>query len=119
MPSEKIADVVINYLQSSHVLRLVILHPRFIASLDLGLAEGAPHQSLELLDVFEAVLEVIEVVHVLHELLGVGVAAYLHLLHHVDVRVLLLAHSVIYYPIHTHHRTHSTAKQIKEKEPKN
>jgi hypothetical protein len=39
-------------------------------------------------------------VHVLHELLSVRVAAYLHLLHHVDVRLLLLAHSVIYYAIH-------------------
>jgi len=118
LPREEVADVVIDDLQPSHVFRLVVLHPRLVASLDLGLAEGAPHQSFELLDVLEAVLEVIEVVHVLHELLSVRVAAYLHLLHHVDVRLLLLAHSVIYYAIHPS-PMHTTAKQIKETEPKN
>jgi hypothetical protein len=58
-------------------------------------------------------------VHVLHELLSVRVAAYLHLLHHVDVRLLLLAHSVIYYAIRTPRLMHTTGKKIKEKEPKN
>lgn len=97
------------------MLRLVILNPRLIVAGELRLAEGATHEPFQLVDILQTILQVIEVVHVLQELLGVGVTADLHLLHHVDVGVLVFAHLQLYYyhaPSPTHHtRIHTACPQ--------
>lgn len=96
MFGQEIADIVINHLKSSHMLGLVVQNLRIIITLYLRLSESATHQALELFDILKTVLEIIEIVNVLEQLLGVRVTAYLHLLNHVNVGVLVLAHLCSY-----------------------
>lgn len=78
------------------MLGLVVQNLRIIIALDLRLPEGATHEAFKLFDILKTVLEIVEIVDVLEQLFGVRVAAYLHLLHHVDVGVLVLAHRCSY-----------------------
>lgn len=92
MFGQKIADIVINYLESAHMLGLVVQNLRIIIAFNLRLSESATHQTLKLFDILKTVLKIIEIMNVLEQLFGVRVTAYLHLLDHVNVGVLVLAH---------------------------
>lgn len=64
VPVEEVSNVVIDYFQSAHMFGLVILDLRFIVAMQLCLAEGATHQSLQFVDIFQTVLEFIQIVDV-------------------------------------------------------
>lgn len=93
---QEIADIVINYLKSTHMFGLVVQNLRIIIALDLRLPECAAHQAFKLLDILKAVLKIVEIVDVFQQLFGVGVAAYLHLFDYVDVGVFVFAHRCSY-----------------------